>query len=123
MPIRDFDSQGVGFLPADAHSSCDQCMLLLGTHEENRWAWLRAGEALERVWLDITRRGYVAGVFTQLIEIDAIRFHLRSDLRLMMHPHVLLRVGRAPATRRRPSLTSSTNGQQANERAVPLSPS
>src|SRR5205823_413098 len=47
VPIRDFDSQGVGFLPADIGSSREQCLLVLGTYEENPRAWLRAGEALE----------------------------------------------------------------------------
>ncbi len=105
VPIRDFDSEGVGFLPADTQSSGEQCLLLLGTHDENPRAWLRAGEALERLWLEITRAGYVASLFTQIVEIDAIRAQLRSELRLVIHPHVLLRVGRAPATpatRRRP---------------------
>ncbi len=105
VPIRDFDSQGTGFLPADTRSSQDQCLLMLGTHEESPRAWLRAGEALERVWLEITRAGYVASLFTQMVEVPAVRDQLRRELRLMMHPDVLLRVGRAPvtpATRRRP---------------------
>jgi nitroreductase len=104
VPIRDFDSQGVGFLPAETRSSRDQCLVVLGTYEENPRAWSRAGEALERVWLQLTRAGYVASVFTQMIEADSVRAQLRSQLRLTMHPHVLLRIGKAPvtpATRRR----------------------
>jgi hypothetical protein len=80
-------------------------LLILGTHEENPRVWLRAGEALERVWLEITRAGYVASLFTQVAEVDAVRAQLRSELRLVMYPRALLRVGRAPmtpATQRRP---------------------
>jgi hypothetical protein len=98
VPIRDFDSQGAGWLPAQTRSTADQCLLLLGSIEENPSSWLRAGEALERIWLHLTRAGYVASVFTQVIEVAASRAQLRDELRLNTHPHVLLRVGRAPAT-------------------------
>ena len=68
-------------------------------------AWARAGEALERVLLEITRHGYAASPLTQAIEVAHTRELLRSELSLPGHPQLLLRVGRAPAvssTRRRP---------------------
>jgi hypothetical protein len=40
----------------------------------------------------------VASLFTQVIEVGALRVQLRDELRLGMHPHVVLRVGRAPVT-------------------------
>jgi nitroreductase len=98
LPIRDFDSAGLGWLPVETRSSLNQCLLLLGTLEDGPIAWLRAGEALERVWLEITRRGYVASPLTQLIEVARTNELLRLELQLGMHPHVLLRVGRAPDT-------------------------
>src|SRR4029077_2887714 len=61
-------------------------------------AWLRAGEALERVWLEGTRARYVASPFSQPVEVAMIRAQLRSDLRLSMQPHMVIRVGRAPVT-------------------------
>jgi hypothetical protein len=61
-------------------------------------AWLRAGEALEHVLLEITRWGYAASLLTQVIEIPSTRSRLRNELGLDMNPHVLLRVGRAPKT-------------------------
>jgi hypothetical protein len=97
LPIRDFDSTGLGWLPVETRSS-NQCLLLLGTLDDQPVAWLRAGEALERVWLEITRRGYVASPLTQLIEVARTNELLRLELQLGMHPHVLLRVGRAPNT-------------------------
>jgi hypothetical protein len=42
----------------------------------------RAGEALERVWLEVTRAGFVASLFTQVVEIAALRVELRNELRL-----------------------------------------
>lgn len=104
LPIRDFDTRGMGWLPAEDRSHSDQCLLLLGTLTDTPAAWLRAGEALERVLLEITRRGYAASPLTQVIEVAVTNAQLRADLSLRMHPHVLLRVGRAPttpATRRR----------------------
>jgi hypothetical protein len=104
IPIRDFDTQGAGALPTETHSSMNQCLLLLGTSADNTAAWLRAGEALERVLLEIARHGFAVSPLTQVIEVPATRAALRTELRLAMHPHVLLRLGRAaptPAPRRR----------------------
>ncbi len=104
LPIRDFDTRGMGWLPTRTRSSLRQCLLLLGSVEDNPMAWLRAGEALERMLLEVTRLGYAASPLTQVIEVASTNQELRNDLRLTMHPHVLLRIGRAPAmlaTRRR----------------------
>lgn len=98
LPLRDFDTSGRGWLPVDTRSSHDQCLLLLGTLDDDRMAWLRAGEALERVWLELTRLGYVASLLTQVIEVALTHQLLRHELGLSMHPHLLLRVGQAPDT-------------------------
>jgi nitroreductase len=98
LPIRDFDSQGAGFLPAQTASSHNQCLLIFATYADDRDAWLRTGEALERVWLELTRSGYAASLFTQPIETAAFRQELRQELAMMAHPHVLMRIGHAPIT-------------------------
>jgi hypothetical protein len=98
IPIRDFDTHGAGTLPTETRSSLNQCLLLLGTLADTPASWLRAGEALERVQLEVARLGYACSPFTQLIEIAATNAALRAELQLTMNPHVLLRVGRAPAT-------------------------
>ena len=98
IPIRDFDTRGMGWLPTETQSSTRQCLLLLGSVADDPVAWLRSGEALERVLLELTRRGYVASPFTQVIEVARTNAMLRQELALTMHPHVLLRVGRAPKT-------------------------
>lgn len=105
VPIRDFDTRGMGWLPTATHSSKDQCLLLLGSDGDDVLSWLRAGEALERVLLEVTRQGYVSSPLTQVVEVPSTRAALQRELMLTMHPHVLLRVGRAPvtpSTRRRP---------------------
>lgn len=104
IPLRDFDTRGSGWLPSETRSSMSQCLLLLGTDTDETLGWLHAGEALERVLLEITRHGLVASPLTQMVENARIRQELRRALGLTMFPHVLLRVGRAPftpATRRR----------------------
>jgi hypothetical protein len=52
IPIRDFDTHGLGWLPTKTQSTLNQCLLLLGTLQDQPAAWLRAGEALERVLLE-----------------------------------------------------------------------
>jgi hypothetical protein len=104
IPIRDFDTRGAGALPAETKSGLDQCLLLLGSTADNPQAWLRAGEALERVQLEVARHGYAVSPITQPMELTSSRAMLRAELGLSMQPHVLLRIGRAPqtpATRRR----------------------
>jgi hypothetical protein len=96
--------RGTGSLPTRTQSSLNQCLLLLGALEDNRMAWLRSGEALERMLLEVAARGYTASPLTQVIEVTRTNELLRQELRLLMHPHLLIRVGRAsatPLTRRR----------------------
>jgi hypothetical protein len=98
LPIRDFDTRGTGRLPVETKSSSAQCLLLLGTKSDEPQAWLHAGEALERVLLEIARHDWAASPFTQVIEVSQTNLALRDELRLSMRPHVLLRVGRAADT-------------------------
>jgi hypothetical protein len=77
----------------------------LGVDRNDRVGWLRTGEALERVLLTLTRRGYVASPVNQPVEVRATHDELRLRLYLTWHPQVLLRAGRAartPAAVRRP---------------------
>jgi nitroreductase len=105
LPLRDFDSAGSAWLPAATHSSSRQCLLLLTTTADDEPAWVRAGEALERVLLELADRGYATSPLTQVIEVRQTHELLREELGLSGHPQLLLRVGRAGAvapTRRRP---------------------
>jgi hypothetical protein len=104
VPIREFDTHGDGWLPAATHSSMDQALVLVCTDSDRPADWLRAGEALERVLLEITRHGFTASPLTQVTEVPATRAQLRRELGMTSYPHVLLRIGRAamtPASNRR----------------------
>ncbi len=98
IPIRDFDSRGTGWLPTQTRSSRKQCLLLLGTDADDAASWLRAGEALERVLLEVAHHGFTASPLTQVVEVASARAALRTELCLTTYPHVLLRVGRAAVT-------------------------
>jgi Nitroreductase family len=98
LPIRDFDSRGMGWLPSRTRSSASQCLFLLASAEDEPSSWLRTGQALERLWLEATRHGYAVSLFTQAVEHPTYRQQLRSLLMLSDHPQLVLRVGRAPAT-------------------------
>jgi hypothetical protein len=98
VPLRHYGDPGPAGLLDHTRSSMHQTLLLLGTDEDDPQSWLQAGQALERVWLEVTRAGYAMSLFTQVIEVPTAREELRSELGLGMYPHVLLRVGRAPTT-------------------------
>jgi nitroreductase len=105
LPIRDFDTSGAGALPAETASGIDQTLALLATRTDDELAWLRCGEAMQRVLLELTTLGWSAGPITQAIEVPLTRIQLRSALSWDAHPQLLLRIGRAgstPATPRRP---------------------
>jgi hypothetical protein len=76
----------------------NQTFVMVCTVGDDPVDWLRAGEALERVLLEITRHGFAASPLTQVTEVPSVRAQLRQELRLLTYPHVLLRIGRAPAT-------------------------
>lgn len=98
IPLRDFDTRGMGWLPDETRSSSRQCLVLLGTNADNPAAWEQCGEALERVLLEVSRLGYTSSPLTQVIEVPRTHGALRDQLGLRMHPHILLRIGRAPLT-------------------------
>jgi len=98
VPVRDFDTGADAALPADTGSSIEQTLVLLTTAGDLPYDWLRSGEALQRLLLELTHLGYVAGPFTQPIEVPLTRSHLRSALSWGSHPQMLLRIGRAPVT-------------------------
>jgi len=124
MPIRGFDVRGMGWLPATSNSGANLCLLLLCSHDDSPRGWLRAGEALEHVWLRLTDRGFWASPLSQAIEVRETHDQLRTELGLAAYPQTLLRVGRAPetvATPRRPAAEvieeRATTPDEATERA------
>lgn len=98
LPLRNFDTTGTGALPPDTASDSRQTILLVATRTDQPLDWLRAGEAMERLLLELTRQGWVASPVTQALEVPATRAALRSALTGELHPQVLVRVGHAAST-------------------------
>ena len=85
-------------------SGRDQCLMILGSPRDTPLAWLRTGEALQRLWLEATRLDHVISLFTQVVEVPDLRDELRTQLGLGCEPQVVIRVGQAApnvATNRR----------------------
>lgn len=102
--VRNFDVAGKGWLPRLKQSSLSHCLMVLGTAESTRSAWLRAGEALQRILLEATRLDCVVSLASQVAEVPSTRDRLRKELDLEFHPLLLMRIGRAaptPASKRR----------------------
>lgn len=101
---RNFDVAGRGWLPSLRQSSLNHCLMVLGTAQSTRRAWLRAGEALQRILLEATRLGFVVSLASQVGEVPSTRERLRRQLGLEFNPLLLMRIGRAgptPASKRR----------------------
>lgn len=82
-------------------------VLLLGTRNDDRGAWLLAGRELGRLLLRATGAGVAASPLTQALDWPATRAQLRNRLSLVGHPQMLLRMGYAdtsggPVSGRRP---------------------
>lgn len=116
-PVRNFHPRRDGLLPSHRRSRSGPAFLLLATEGDDPRAWLRSGEALERVLLELTRRGWVASPMTQALEVPAMRARLRG-LTGDAHPQMVLRIGRAaatPPTPRRPRRTVVLNSTRTAE--------
>ena len=71
-------------------------VVLMGTEDDDRYAWLLAGRALGRVLLHATAAGVSASPLTQALDWPATRTRMQSRLSLVGHPQMLLRMGYAP---------------------------
>ncbi|MCU1668411.1 MAG: hypothetical protein JWP40_1338 [Blastococcus sp.] len=68
-------------------------MLLMGTENDDRYAWLLSGRALGRLLLDATAAGLAASPLTQPLDWPATRRRIGSELSLVGHPQMLLGMG------------------------------
>ena len=66
---------------------------VLGTTDDDVHSWIAAGQALGRLLLTATAHGVTASPLTQALEIPATRARLASELGVIGHPQMLLRLG------------------------------
>lgn len=67
--------------------------MLLTSHRDDIYGWLRSGEACRRILLELARRGWRAAPTTRPVELPVARTQLRSALAWDTHPQTLLLVG------------------------------
>jgi nitroreductase len=97
--LRDFDAEREGAAPhwaGEPPQAEHPLVVLIGTAEDDASAWLTAGRALSRLLLTATVHGLAASPMTQALEVADTRARLVSELSLVGHPQVVLRIGRAP---------------------------
>lgn len=101
---RALDSRHPRAAHAEPTPGLGAVVLLLATAADTRSAWLRTGEALQRILLTATARGYTGNHLDDLLQDPDIRARLAADHALLTHPQAILHIGIAPltpATRRR----------------------
>lgn len=77
-------------------------LAVLWTFTDNRFDWLAAGQALEKVLLRARAAGVWASFFSQPIEVAALRTELRAICGRAEFPQLVLRMGYGPAVPRTP---------------------
>lgn len=75
---------------------------VLSTERDDRPAWLRAGQALERILLSAAAQDVMAAFHTQPLEVPDLRMRLRQTLSAGEFPQMILRLGYAPCVRTAP---------------------
>ena len=109
--VRDFsagDHDADGPTPGSAGTPPPDerpALVILGTDADLPTQWIHAGQALSAVLLSATTQGLRASMLGQVIDLPATRAQLRTELRLVGEPQMVLRIGYGPvasATPRRP---------------------
>ncbi|MFF2814710.1 Acg family FMN-binding oxidoreductase [Kitasatospora cineracea] len=93
VPVRDF--AGRGPVHAQRFEALPQ-LATIATRGDTVADWLRAGQAMERVWLVATARGLRVSVLHQAVELPETRWRLRDPDSGIGTVQVVLRVGYGP---------------------------
>ncbi|BCJ75807.1 NAD(P)H nitroreductase [Catellatospora sp. IY07-71] len=88
---RDFGTRGT-LQAGGGHDKASTYIVLFGA-DDDRAAWLRAGQALSAIWLHATGQGLAVLPFSQVIEIDGTRAMMRRILSQRGYAYIVLRLG------------------------------
>lgn len=91
LPLRDLGI-GLGLPAATAEFEPDPTLVVLYTPDDTVSDWVRAGEALQRIWLTATVRGLALTPMSQVTEIAALRA-LLADSNTRYVAQTVLRIG------------------------------
>lgn len=107
MPLRDFSGREhyapPGPLPPPEVER--DTVILIGSDDDSRHSWMRAGRAIAAGWLTLAAWGISAQPLAQVTDIPLTRVRLRRELGLLGQPQLMVRVGYGHAashTGRRP---------------------
>jgi nitroreductase len=104
--LRDFDPGRLHERQGDGPPEAEHpLVVIIGTADDERVDWIRAGMAMGRVLLQATADDLAASPMTQVVEVERLRARLRQELDLVGMPQVVLRLGYGQGqmtTRRRP---------------------
>jgi hypothetical protein len=104
--LRDFDAGAAPTAQDHAPPAAEHpLVVIIGTANDDRLDWIRAGMAMGRVLLQATVDDLAASPMTQVVEVERLRARLRQELDLVGMPQVVLRLGYGQGqmtTRRRP---------------------
>jgi len=99
LVIRLFDT-GTGQAAKDRELvEGSPALLVLGTDHDTEAAWLRAGEALARVWLEACARDLSLSFLNQPIELPELRPDVAEIVERAGFPQLLMRIGRPSGDR------------------------
>jgi nitroreductase len=102
LPQRDFDlGRGIGLLPEAAGVPALATAVLITTGDRPA-DWLRAGQAMHRLLIRAAAEWVFASLYTQPLEIPAVRALIRSRLALPGEAQMLLQFGLSGVTRPTP---------------------
>ncbi|MEW2120776.1 hypothetical protein AB0945_37645 [Streptomyces sp. NPDC005474] len=96
IPLRDFTAQRHPESLTARPFERDPSLALLTTEHDRRVDRLRAGQALERLWLVATAYGLRASVLDQAVEWNDLRDSLVDAGDGSTHPQLLIRLGYGP---------------------------
>jgi hypothetical protein len=96
IPPRDFEAGGPGAQAAETGRVEHPTIAVVCTDDDNRLAWLRAGEALCRLLVTAERLGLAAAPLTQVTDWPAWRSWLRGLMDWPGHPQIVVRLGLPP---------------------------
>jgi hypothetical protein len=97
LPLRDFGTMTPYRRPPVDIEETHPAIFVLGTDGDTRSDWLRAGQAMERVWLTAVAAGLAIAPMSQPLELPELRAEV-SNSYPVRYPQIVLLVGYAPPT-------------------------
>ncbi|MCZ2860617.1 hypothetical protein [Blastococcus sp. VKM Ac-2987] len=85
-----------GASPGPVRAVSADTFLLLATGADDELAWIRSGEAVERVLLELARAGWAGTLLPDALDAPLIRARARASLCGDHHPQALIRAGSSP---------------------------